>query len=210
MAMFQEERLQLLSLPLEPSLAFKSPVPAVDNTGLALARPSAWAGLWFVSLRAAQTGSHGGSIQGVELEIPEGVKAFNFWTLSIMARLWESFPRPSYFYSTPGGTVYVTSDRVTAGEPFGTEGHDQVELFTDSLNWLLREGFVSGVANGAGAFTNVSLTTRGFSILSEVPHSIAERAAEKPLGSLIREAVASQGVGLFAGLIQAILLPKGQ
>jgi hypothetical protein len=61
-----------------------------------------------------------------ELEIPEGVQAFNLWTIHIMARLWEEFPRPQYFHNNPN-IVFVTSDATVAGTQLGPEG--QVALF---------------------------------------------------------------------------------
>lgn len=81
----------------------------------------------------------------MELEIPEGVKAFNFWTLAIMGRLWEEFPRPLYFNSTPT-VVSVTNDYRLAGVPFGLKGAEQVQLFANTLN-CKREA----VAHGFGA-----------------------------------------------------------
>lgn len=151
----------------------------------------------------------------VELEVPEGVQAFNFWTLAIMGRLWEEFPRLLYFNSSPRG-VSVTNDHRVAGVPFGLTGPDQVQLFTNTLSWLLAEEYARGTANAAGAFAAVTLTAKGFSILNQVPNSVAtkpEIAAEKPLGTLMKEAavsaVASQSIGMVATLVKAMLQSPG-
>ena len=145
----------------------------------------------------------------MEIEVPESVQAFNFWTLLIMARLWDEFPRPLWFNSTPIA-VHVTSDRNTKGDPIGPEGSEQVELFTHTLSWLIREGFATGVPlAAAGAFTNVRLTTKGFTILNQVPRSIDSGAGtpDKQLGTLFREAAARHGPDIAATLIQKLLLP---
>jgi hypothetical protein len=145
----------------------------------------------------------------MEIEVPEGVQAFNFWTLLIMARLWDEFPRPQYFNSSPSA-VRVTSDPRTSGDPIGPDGSEQVQLFTHTLNWLIGEGFATGMANAAGAFANVKLTTRGFAVLNQVPRSISPKTAseaDRPLGALIREAAAKHTVDVAATLIQKMLLP---
>lgn len=145
----------------------------------------------------------------MEIEVPDGVQAFNFWTLLIMARLWDEFPRPQYFNSTPS-VVRVTSDPRTTGDPIGPDGLEQVQLFAHTLDWLIGEGFATGVANAAGAFANVRLTTRGLTVLNQVPRSISPKPAgqaDKPLGALIREAAAKHAVDVAATLIQKMLLP---
>jgi hypothetical protein len=144
---------------------------------------------------------------GEELAVPEGVQAFNLWTIWIMARLWEEFPRPQYFNTTPS-VVSVTSDARVAGTQIGPQGAPQVQLFTYTLNWLLAEGFARGTAHAAGNFTNVSLTAKGFSVLSQAPRSVAPQFAAKPeksLGALMREAAASHVTDAAAKLIQTLL-----
>lgn len=145
----------------------------------------------------------------MDIEVPEGVQAFNLWTLCIMARLWEEFPRPQWFNSTPR-SIQVTSDSQAAGVPIGPEGPEQVPLFAHTLNWLIDEGFATGKGNAAGAFAYVRLTTKGFSVLNQVPRSISTKAASaanKPLGALIREAAAKHAVDAAATLIQKMLRP---
>lgn len=41
------------------------------------------------------------------------------------------------------------------------------------MDWLINEQFVRGTANGWGEFAEVLPTKNGFSVLSQVPHSIA-------------------------------------
>jgi hypothetical protein len=121
-----------------------------------------------------------------EIDVPEGAQAFNFWTLLVMARLWEEFPRPQFFHINPG-TVFVTRDQTVAGTQIGPNGSPQAQLFFDTMNWLLVEGFVNGNAKDVlGGFTEVTLTTKGFSILNQVPRSVAPKpgaAPEKSLGA---------------------------
>jgi hypothetical protein len=141
----------------------------------------------------------------MQIEIPEGVQQFNFWTISIMARLWEEFPRPLHFYPTRT-SVHVTRDSTEAGEPFGPEG--QAQIFKNTITWLIEEGFLRGVANAAAGSYGVSLTTRGFSVLNEVPHSVATQQSappQKPLGAQMREAAVSQGVAAISSLVQSML-----
>jgi hypothetical protein len=146
----------------------------------------------------------------MDIEVPEGVQAFNLWTLLIMARMWEEFPRPQWFNSNPKA-VQVTRNPSIAGGPIGLEGPEQVALFTHTLNWLIDEGFASGTGNAAGAFAYVRLTTKGFSVLNQVPRSLGLKAAsgsDKPLGALIREAAVKHTVEAAATLIQKMLLPN--
>jgi len=143
----------------------------------------------------------------MELEVPEGVQAFNLWTLCIMARMWEEFPRPQFFHSNLRA-VQVSSDPQTAGVAIGPEGPGQVPLFTHTLNWLIDEGFAAGKPNAAGAFAYVRLTTKGFSVLNQVPRSISPKAVSepnKPLGALIREAATKHAVDAGASLIQSLI-----
>ena len=124
-----------------------------------------------------------------------------------MGRLWDEFPQPQEFYCTPG-TVAVTGDRTAAGTKFGPEGAVQVELFMNTMNWLIDEHFLRAKMGGGGMFSTVSLTQKGFSVLSEVPRAVAGKAdsgTQKPLGALIREATVSSTVGVLAGLIQSML-----
>lgn len=147
-----------------------------------------------------------------ELDVPEGVQAFNFWTILIMARLWEEFPRPQFFYinSNMASTVLVTRDRTLASTQIGPDGSPQAQLFFDTMNWLLVEGFVNGNTQDVlGGFTNVTLTTKGFSVLNQVPHAVVSKpgaAAEKSLGAQIREAAVSHATGMATALIQKMLM----
>lgn len=130
-----------------------------------------------------------------ELEVPEGVKEFNFWTILLMARLWDQFPRPQWFYSR-ANVVLVTGDPSAAGTELGP--HGQVQRFADTLLWLMDEGFVRGTADAAGGFRAASLTTRGFSVLNQVPNLLASDSitpSKKSLGDLIREAAVQQSAG---------------
>jgi hypothetical protein len=142
----------------------------------------------------------------MSLEVPEGVQAFNLWTLRIMARMWDEFPRPQWFH-TKSGSAFATSDPSAQGLLIGLAG--QSEYFANTLNWLIDEDFLAGLATAAGDFRNVRLTTKGFSVLNEIPHSISkvpESKATQPLGAIIREAVAKQAVDSVASLVQRILL----
>lgn len=110
----------------------------------------------------------------------------------------------------------MTIDHRVAGVPFGLMGPDQVQLFTDTLYWLLAEEYARGTANAAGAFAAVSLTAKGCAVLNQAPNSVAaklESAAEKPLGTLMKEAsvsgVASQSIGMVATLVKAMLQAPG-
>ncbi len=138
------------------------------------------------------------------LDVPEGVQAFNFWTISVMSRLWDEFPRPMHFV-TNTVVVMASADPSVAGEPFGPSG--QVQIFKDTMNWLIAENFLRATVNPAGAYAKVSLTTRGFSVLEEVPRAIAspQVATDKPLGTLMREASINQGAAVIAGLIKIML-----
>jgi hypothetical protein len=148
----------------------------------------------------------------MRLEVPEGVQAFNLWTLTIMARLWEEFPGPQYFYNSYT-TVFVTSDHTVEGKAIGPQGPQQLRFFGDTLRWLMAEGFARGTAQAPGNFAAVTLSRRGFSILDEVPRSIepkVQTAPEKKLGELYKEAAVTQGAVTIAGLVKLLLLPSGQ
>jgi hypothetical protein len=78
-----------------------------------------------------------------KLEVPEGVQAFNFWTILIAARLWDEFPQPQFFVFGPGG-VFVTGDQPAAVVPFGPTETEFVEKFRPTMDWLLAHGYVTG------------------------------------------------------------------
>lgn len=144
---------------------------------------------------------------GMTLEVPEGVQAFNLWTVTVMARLWDEFPQPQYFCSSPT-VVSVTSNSRQAGTPIGPQGVEQVRYFTDTLRWLIDEGFARGMARAGGDFAGVVLSRKGFSILDEVPRALAskpEAAPEKKLGTLMREVAVTQIAALAAALVERML-----
>jgi hypothetical protein len=146
-----------------------------------------------------------------ELEVPEGVQAFNFWTISIMARLWEEFPRPQFF-SLRKSDIGVSRNYSEVGAPIGPTGPDQVELFRHTMNWLESEGFVSSGADGQWASNSVRLTVKGFSVLNEIPRSIASKpdgATGKSLGNLMRETVVKEAFSVAGRLIQSMLMRPG-
>ena len=143
----------------------------------------------------------------MELEVPDGVKAFNLWTIWIMARLWDEFPRQQFFSCGPGG-VYVTNDSAVAGASFGPSERGLTPLFSPTMEWLLAERYVAGKANGAGHFALIVLTQKGCSVLKQIPRSVAPEAAvspNKPLGVLMREATIAQGVATAVTLVKAMV-----
>jgi hypothetical protein len=143
----------------------------------------------------------------MELEVPDGVKAFNLWTIWIMARLWEEFPRQQFFSCVPGG-VYVTNDSAAVGASFGPIEPGLIPLFGPTMEWLLAERYVTGKSNGAGHFALVVLTQKGCSVLKQIPRSVAPEAPvspNKPLGALMREATITQGVGTAVALVKAMV-----
>jgi hypothetical protein len=146
-----------------------------------------------------------------ELKVPEGVQAFNFWTILIMVRLWDEFPR-AQFFSTGTSTIGVGRNYSEVGTPIGPTGPDQVELFIHTSNWLKSEGFISEDAHGPGGSYGMRLTTKGFSALNEIPRSIAsksENASKKSLAILMREAVVQHTVSMTGELIQSLLMKPG-
>jgi hypothetical protein len=139
------------------------------------------------------------------LEVPENVKAFNFWTLWIMAQLWEEFP-VSQRFDAPRDIVAFKAQREHAGgQPIEPGDLPPVELFTPTMNWLISEGFVRGKGlDGRGVYADVRLTEKGFSILNEVPSAVAGRPTQKdkPLGAQMREAAVSMGKDLVIDLVK--------
>jgi hypothetical protein len=79
------------------------------------------------------------------------------------------------------------------------------------MEWLLAERYVTGASNGAGHFALVVLTQKGFSVLKQIPRSVAPEPSvrqNKPLGALMRDAMIEKGVGavveaLFKAMIGA-------
>jgi len=129
-----------------------------------------------------------------KLDVPRGVQSFNLWAAWIAARLWEEFPHPQFFSVHRDG-VHVSRDFRVLGESFGPTDRESVEDFAPSMNWLISEHYLRSGRSGPldGHFPLVELTERGFSILSEVPTSIAsEEGSTKPLGTRMSEAVVSQ------------------
>jgi hypothetical protein len=138
------------------------------------------------------------------LEVPESVQAFNFWTLWIMGQLWEEFPVPQHF-DPPRDVIAYKANRARDGQEVGPNDLPPVELFGPTMEWLLAEGFIRGKkAPGAHIYAAISLTTRGFSVLNQIPHSIAPKTEAKPLGTLMREAAVDHAVGLAATLVRSM------
>lgn len=126
-----------------------------------------------------------------------------------MARLWETFPHPQYF-DAGRSLVSVRSVPAARGAPFGPEqSPEQSVLFTSTMDWLINEGFVRGTGLGLGAFAKVVLTTRGFTILRDTPHSISGNVqsteSKRSLGTAVRDAVEKRAIESVAGLISALL-----
>jgi len=135
-----------------------------------------------------------------DLETPQGVKEFNLCALSILGKLWEEFPRPLDFYTTHPNGVRATADRASEGTPFGEALFSSSELFVQTMNWLLVEEFLRTERNGRGQYLGVSLTTKGFTVLNEAPRSLQGGTKERPLGTIIREAVAAHAADVASKL----------
>lgn len=141
-----------------------------------------------------------------KLEVPEGVEAFNLWTLTIMAQLWDTFPQPQWFQSAPDA-VLVTPDYRQRGSPIGPTGPEQVALFAHTLEWLIAEGFVRGRVGQGRDFPNVVLTTKGFSVLNHVPDSLPLKSEGDgaALGTRMRAALTRAAPDLAVALVRSML-----
>jgi hypothetical protein len=139
------------------------------------------------------------------LDIPDNVLAFNFWTLWTMAQLWDSFPAPQSFNPQRDVMAYK-ANLGRDGHKIGADEVPSSELLGPTIDWLLSEGFIRGKRGPAGIYEAVTLTTRGFSVLNLVPKSITQKPEDKPLGTLMREAVVQKGVDLAATLVRTMLL----
>jgi hypothetical protein len=141
----------------------------------------------------------------MSLEVPEGVQAFNLWTIWIMARMWERFPRKQFF-ACEHDRVYATENPAAAPMPFGPSEQQSslVQQFCPTMDWLMAQGYLKGKTNHAGHYAMISLQERSFSVLNQIPRSIAPTLtpkAQKSLGALMRDAVVSKGTESLAGTL---------
>jgi hypothetical protein len=140
----------------------------------------------------------------MELDVPEKVQMFNFCAISVMARLWVEFPQ-KHFFACGHDAVGVTIDQTAAPTSFGPSDPLFVQQFCPTMDWLISERFLTGKTNGAGHYALVTLTQKGFSVLNEVPRSVATAPTpNKSLGALMREAVVSQAVRSAPALVMAL------
>jgi hypothetical protein len=141
-------------------------------------------------------------------EVPEGVEAFNFWTLWVMGSLWERFPMPTEI--NPEADIAAHIERLKQeGTEIGLDDFPRVALLSATINWLLTEGYIAGGLYrplGVGVYADMILTEKGLKSLSKVPSAIEGKniPTPKPLGTLMREAAVSQAFGVGAFLVEAM------
>ena len=118
---------------------------------------------------------------------PENIRAFNFLTLAIFNRLYESFPEKVDF----SDLRFVIETVVDYGADSDESKYSS--LFSASMNWLEEEGFIKIESKVYGpAFIGVTLTLKGVTVLGFVPSSIDKDAGKSSI-DYIREIV-SDGV----------------
>jgi hypothetical protein len=142
----------------------------------------------------------------MEIEVSEGVKAFNFWTLWVMGYLWESFPTPVPISPRHDIESFVETAK-SEGRNIAIADFPAIDLMADTINWLMRESYISGKAiPNMQMYADMILTEKGLAALNKTPSSIEIQGADKTksLGSLMREAAVSQGIGIAAGLVASM------
>ena len=117
----------------------------------------------------------------------ENIRAFNYLTLAIFNRLYESFPERKDF----SDLRFVIEAVVDYGPDSDESKYSS--LFSDTMSWLEEEGFIRVEAKAYGpAFIGVVLTIKGLAMLGSVPSSIDE-GDDRSFIDYIREIV-SDGI----------------
>lgn len=116
---------------------------------------------------------------------PENIKAFNFLTLFIFTKIYEEFPRKIDF----NGRRII----IEAAFDYGAKSDEAsyMALFSDTINWLEAEGFITVQAKTFGSdYIGVTLTLRGLTVLGYLPSSLDSEGKSTIIESA-REIVAS-------------------
>lgn len=105
------------------------------------------------------------------MELPDGVRTFNYLALRLFMALYESFPRQRSVEPWDLGLCEQPED---GAEPTP----DQVQAFVlmnDACEWLRTEGFIRFMDKDltTGGLVFAELTRQGFAALNAMPQSLA-------------------------------------
>jgi hypothetical protein len=140
-----------------------------------------------------------------ETSEPTGVRAFNFLTVWLLDKLYQSFPSPvSLDLAKEAIGMAIEHFGIPDAEP---KDMTQLAYMRDTVRWLNKEGFIrwSGVTLDDHIFS-VELTAKAFAILQKTPAAIANKGeAPKPFGQLLREAMVQKSAESLATVAQLLL-----
>jgi hypothetical protein len=124
-------------------------------------------------------------------DVPENIDAFNRVCLELLARLYDSFPRPLNIdpVAANGIGFAAVPEEATPEQSWniGTLGSDVIE-------WLAEENFLRyepDPNHRAGYFWKVRLTLKGLAILGHVPTALQPAAPKETLITRIKGVLAS-------------------
>lgn len=132
------------------------------------------------------------------IDVPENIHKFNLNALSLLARLYESFPssielRPSSVGAAPQDASYDEAFK------FSAEADDVV-------TWLAEEGFLRFQNRDlSGTFYQVRLTLKGLTVLGYIPTSLQAKDRKEPVIDKIKRVLASGTEKASAEAVKCLL-----
>lgn len=115
------------------------------------------------------------------------INLFNKYASEILIKLYESFPQEV--------KIIVSEDEFPDEEAFN--------IYVFTIKWLQKEGFIRYEKEGlGGVFTGICLSSKGLKALKKYPVSLNE---EKPVGSLLKEALKEGSKVMINKLLEEIL-----
>lgn len=119
-------------------------------------------------------------------DTPNGMDAFNLVTLSLLNRLYDSFPRPLNLGHQDASDIGFSAIPEYANDE---QVWEMCTMTADIVEWLAEEGFLrfeKDPNHTHGVFWKVRLSLKGLAILGAIPNAVAEKAPQEPLISKIK------------------------
>lgn len=130
----------------------------------------------------------------------KNIEQFNFVAAMLLATLYAQFPKRIQL-----NTVELTNAQKGVGEWEWSVSRSYQNVFADTLQFLLDEGFVRASGQGAQGtvFAQTVLTMKGLAVLNSVPESVSDKKSfGEQLGELSQRV---ENVKTIGGVLQSIL-----
>ncbi len=138
-------------------------------------------------------------------DIPENMEAFNRVSLELLARLYDSFPKPFNVDPTVATKIGFAAVPLEATDE---QSWNIGTLGTDVIEWLAEEGFLRydpDPNHRHGYFWKVRLTLKGLTILGHMPAALQPTEPKEALITKVKRVLASGATTATSEAIKGVV-----